>query len=82
MRPGGITLIQNEGKVLPFHEEEIKTIAVIGRLVDEEVTGDHGSSRVFPAYVVTPLQGIRKRLPHAEVIYEDGSDLGEGENSG
>lgn len=71
----GITLIQNEGKVLPFHEEEIKTIAVIGRLVDEEVTGDHGSSRVFPAYVVTPLQGIRKRLPHAEVIYEDGSDL-------
>lgn len=71
----GITLIQNDRKVLPFREQDIKIIAVIGKLADREVTGDHGSSRVFPVYVVTPLEGIKKRLPSARVIYEDGFDI-------
>lgn len=70
----GITLIQNERRVLPFQEKSVKTLAVIGKLADRENTGDHGSSRVFPAYVVTVLEGIRKRLPDAKILFEDGAD--------
>ena len=32
---------------------------VLGKLADQENTGDHGSSRVYPPYVITPLQGLR-----------------------
>jgi beta-glucosidase len=31
-------------------------------LADADNTGDHGSSRVFPPYVVTPVQGLRAAL--------------------
>ncbi len=73
----GITLLCNDKNVLPFCEEKIKRIAVIGRLADTEVTGDHGSSRVFPPYVISPLSGIRKRLKddNIKIIYEDGTDI-------
>jgi beta-glucosidase len=39
-----------------------------------ENIGDHGSSRVFPHYVVTPVAGVSKLLPGAEAIYYDGAD--------
>lgn len=68
-----ITLLQNEN-VLPF-DKKIKKLAVLGKLADYENIGDHGSSCVYPRYVVTPLQGIAKTAPDVEVIYEDGSDL-------
>lgn len=70
----GITLFQNKGNVLPF-DKKAQKIAVIGKLADKENIGDHGSSRVFPAYVVTPLQGIANLLPRAEITYCDGSDI-------
>lgn len=70
----GITLIQNRGRVLPFQETHTRTVAVIGGLAASEVTGDHGSSNVFPPYVVTILQGVKDRMPEAEIIYDDGSD--------
>lgn len=70
----GITLLQNRNNVLPFRRNEIKTIALIGRLGNNENIGDWGSSRVFPAYVVTPLQGLKNIAPDKEIIYCDGSD--------
>ncbi len=69
-----ITLIKNDG-VLPFDKKKIKKLAVLGKLADYENIGDHGSSCVYPAYVVTPLQGIAAAAPEIEVLYEDGSDL-------
>lgn len=71
----GITLLQNRNNVLPFDRDKITRIAVFGRLADKEVTGDFGSSRVYPKYVVTPLQGISKAAPGAEVIFDEGKDL-------
>lgn len=62
-----------DGKPLLPIGPEVRKIALIGKLADTPNTGDHGSSRVFPPEVITPLQGIRQRLP--EVIYADGSDL-------
>lgn len=70
----GITLMQNKNKVLPFCREKVRTIAVIGRLANKENIGDWGSSRVFPAYVVTPLQGLKNVAGDKEIIYCDGSD--------
>ena len=70
----GITLLQNRNNVLPFNRNQVKTIALIGRLGNKENIGDWGSSRVFPSYVVTPLQGLKNIAPDKEIIYCDGSD--------
>ena len=71
----GITLIQNNNKVLPVSKEKAERIAVFGKLANKANIGDHGSSRVFPKYVVTPLQGIAKVSKDTEVVFYDGTDL-------
>jgi beta-glucosidase len=69
----GIVLLKNENSLLPLRE--IKRLAVIGALADTPNTGDAGSSNTLPAYVVTPLQGLREALgDQAEIVYDDGSD--------
>lgn len=71
----GITLLQNKDAVLPFNKATTKQIAVLGKLGNQANIGDHGSSRVFPTYVVTPLEGLGTTVPSAEIIYYDGDDL-------
>jgi beta-glucosidase len=69
-----IVLLQNKGNLLPL--QDLKKIAVIGRLADTPNTGDSGSSNTRPAYVITPLAGLQAALKgQAEVLYNDGSDL-------
>lgn len=70
----GITLIKNE-KVLPLKREEIKKLALIGKLANTAIIGDHGSSWVRPPYVVTPEEGLKNANAGCEVIYDDGSNL-------
>jgi beta-glucosidase len=72
----GITLLKNEGQVLPF-SKDIKNILVVGKLGAKENIGDHGSSRVYPPYVVTPVQGLEKVLGKEKVSFTDGSDIEE-----
>jgi beta-glucosidase len=68
-----IVLLKNEGSVLPLAGRG--KIAVIGRLADQPNTGDGGSSDTHPAYVVTPLAGLREALGgNATIVYDDGSD--------
>lgn len=73
----GITLLQNNNKVLPLKKASVKQIALIGKLGNKEVIGDWGSSRVFPSYVITPLQGLRNIAPNIDILYCDGSDIQE-----
>jgi beta-glucosidase len=69
-----IVLLQNDRDLLPL--QDVKKIAVIGRLADTPNTGDGGSSNTRPTYVVTPFQGIQAALQgQAEVLHDDGSDL-------
>jgi len=69
-----IVLLKNEGNLLPL--QNVKKIAVIGRLADIPNTGDGGSSNTRPVYVITPLEGIRAALKDkAEVLHDDGSNL-------
>ena len=70
----GITLVKNQ-EVLPFRRENVKTLAVIGRLASQPNIGDHGSSQVYPPHTVSPLEGLASVVPGIEVLYCDGSDL-------
>jgi beta-glucosidase len=66
-----MVLVKNDGAVLPFRRD-VKRVVVLGRLARQANTGDHGSSRVNPPYVITPLEGIRRYLgPRAEVLHFD-----------
>ncbi len=68
-----IVLLKNEGSLLPL--KNLKRLAVIGRLAGTPNTGDAGSSNTRPAYVMTPLQGLREALGADSAIdYDDGSD--------
>src|SRR5256884_34290 len=68
-----IVLLKNEGNLLPL--TNVQRVAVIGKLADTPNTGDAGSSTTKPAYVITPLQGLRNALGDgATVVYDDGSD--------
>jgi beta-glucosidase len=70
-----IVLLRNRGDILPL--DNVRSIALIGRLADTPNIGDHGSSGTQPSHVVTPLQGLRAATAAAPfvVAYADGSDL-------
>lgn len=66
-----MVLIKNDRSVLPF-PKSVKRVLVLGKLALQENTGDRGSSRVYPPYVVTPLQGLKHYLGEdAEIIHCD-----------
>ncbi len=51
---------------------------LLGRLADQENSGDHGSSRVYPPYVITPLQGLRYHLGDSvEILHRDETQVEE-----
>ncbi|WP_206367924.1 glycoside hydrolase family 3 C-terminal domain-containing protein [Sphingobacterium chungjuense] len=68
-----MTLLKNENHTLPL-SKEIKKIAVVGANATDSLMlwGNYNGT---PTSTVTILEGIRKKLPNAEVIYEKGSDL-------
>ena len=70
----GITLIKNNG-VLPLDRAQVRKVALIGKLANTAIIGDHGSSWVRPPYVVTPEEGLKKLHPESEVVFDDGSDI-------
>jgi len=70
-----MVLLKNEGNVLPFRKTKTDKIVVLGVLGNTENIGDHGSSKVHPYYTVTPLRGLMKKMPAAQIIYNDGADL-------
>jgi beta-glucosidase len=71
-----MVLLKNDNQVLPLNKAEIKKLALIGRLAKHQNIGDHGSSRVHPPYVVTPIQGLRNILEQSgEVKFAGGKNL-------
>jgi beta-glucosidase len=71
-----MVLLKNDREVLPLDRSRVRTLAVLGRLAEgAENLGDHGSSRVYPPSVVSPLEGLREHLgPGARVVHELGQD--------
>lgn len=70
-----ITLIKNKNNILPIDKKNTKKILVIGELANKSNIGDYGSSRVYPAYVKTALQGLKEYNHNIEIIYDEGKDL-------
>ncbi|KPF79102.1 hypothetical protein IP88_02610 [alpha proteobacterium AAP81b] len=67
-------LLANDG-VLPLDAARLGKVAVLGRLAAIENTGDNGSSRVRPPFVVTPLAGLSAHLGAERLLTGDESDL-------
>ena len=68
-----IVLLKNEGNLLPL--TNVQRLVVIGQLADTPNTGDRGSSNTHPAYIITPLEGLRAAYGDSvAIVYDDGSD--------
>lgn len=71
-----IVLLKNTNTTLPL-QKAVKTVAVIGPNANDEqvmLANYHG----YPSHVITPLEGIKNKLPNATVLYARGSAHAEG----
>lgn len=70
-----ITLLKNEGDLLPVDLSKVKSIAIIGPNAAEAVIEGGGSSHVVPPYRVTPLEALQARLGgKVKLQFEQGCD--------
>jgi beta-glucosidase len=69
-----IVLLKNEGAMLPLSASHLKSIAVIGPLADTVALDWYSGT---PPGAVTPLAGIKRRIPNALVLSSTGADLAE-----
>lgn len=70
-----LVLLKNQNSVLPL-SKKLKTIAVVGPLADdkaEQLGSWVGMGRAQD--VVTPLEGIKAKLPGVQVLYAKGVDI-------
>lgn len=72
-----MVLIKNQGNVLPF-KKAVRKVLVLGKLAAQENTGDHGSSRIYAPYVVTPLEGLKKYFGEGvEIVHRAETQIAE-----
>ena len=70
-----ITLLKNDGDILPLDSIKGKTIAVLGPNAAEFPVSGGGSSSLEPPYRISPLEGlIHKFEGKAMLLYEQGCD--------
>ena len=68
-----MVLLKNDNNTLPF-SKEVQNVAVIGPNADRlEVLWANYNG--FPSNPITPLRGIRDKLPHANVMFAPGTRL-------
>ncbi len=68
-----ITLLKNEGGLLPLDAAAIKTIAVIGPNADKPMLGGYSGR---PAHCSTVLDGVKARVPKSvKVLYSEGCKI-------
>ncbi|MBQ4821314.1 glycoside hydrolase family 3 C-terminal domain-containing protein [Aquimarina sp. MMG016] len=72
-----MVLLKNENNTLPLDKNKINKIAVIGSNANdlEVLLGNYNG---YPTQPITPLEGIKQKLPNAEVSYAVGCKLAEG----
>ena len=71
-----IVLLKNQNGALPLRKT-LKTVAVIGPNADsiDSLLGNYNGE---PSHPITPLEGIRQKLPGARVLYAKGCDFATG----
>jgi beta-glucosidase len=55
----GITLLKNDGGLLPFHRGQTRSIAVVGRYAGGDPPSEAGSGSVVPIHYTSELQGLQ-----------------------
>ena len=73
----GSVLLTNNSE-LPWSAGTLKKVAVIGHNARDARTQGGGSATVIPSSVVSPLDGLRRALPDAQVTYSIGAVVQEG----
>lgn len=69
----GMVLVRNRNDLLPLDREAIRRVAVLGPNAAIARTLGGGSATVFPAYTVSPLDGLRDALGEtAELVHTEG----------
>lgn len=66
----GLTLLKNDGAILPIDRRETK-VAIIGPNADRAIAGGGGSASLNPYYNTLPLDSIKKATAK-EIIYAQG----------
>jgi beta-glucosidase len=64
----GFVLARNEGSLLPLDRQVLRRVAIIGPNAATPRTLGGGSATVFPAYRVSPLDGLRAALAPGVII--------------
>ena len=73
-----ITLLKNDGNLLPIDLRKVGTVAVIGPNANRKVLGGYSGT---PKYYTTVLDGIREKAgSNAKVIYSEGCKVTVGGN--
>lgn len=72
----GIVLLKNEEKLLPLDINKKQKIAIIGENATRMMTKGGGSSELKPKYEISPLEGLKNRLPDHEITYAMGYSSG------
>jgi beta-glucosidase len=68
-----ITLLKNEGNILPLDRKKVKTVAVIGPNADKCVLGGYADE---PKQRVTPLQALKEKYgSDVNFLYAEGTRL-------
>ncbi len=68
-----ITLLKNEGNVLPIDLKRVGTIAVIGPNADRRVLGGYSG---IPKYYTTVLQGVKEKVgDKVKVLFSEGCKI-------
>lgn len=68
----GFVLARNHGSLLPLTGRSLRRVAVIGPNAERFRTLGGGSATVYPTYTVSPLDGLRAALPHADITFAPG----------
>jgi len=70
-----ITLLKNDGNLLPLDRTRLKSVAILGPNAAEAVIEGGGSSHVDPPYRVTPLEALKTKMGgKVDLQYEQGCD--------
>jgi beta-glucosidase len=71
-----ITLLKNNGKLLPLNRKKIRSLAVIGPNADVCRDAIMSAPRMLPYIEVTPLEGLRKKAgSDFKINYSQGCDI-------
>jgi beta-glucosidase len=69
-----VTLLKNEGGLLPLTAGQLRTLAVIGPNADVPLYEGGGSASVVPGVISTPLEQIKAVAPGVKLLYFRGAD--------